>query len=142
MWFLDTGYRIALVSPRDTFHAKAFLQLQGLAQREQRVLATTDAVLFEVGAAFAKTGFRAVGIALIDTLLSDAEVRIHTITPELRSRAIELFAQRPDKEWSLCDCLSFRHHPGLQAQNRGMLGVGEKALFHGQAQTHRLAGHQ
>lgn len=106
MWFLDTGYLIALFSPRDTFHAKA-LQLQGLAQREQRVLATTDAVLFEVGAAFAKTGFRAVGIALIDTLLGDPQIRIHTITQELRSRAIELFAQRPDKEWSLCDCLSF-----------------------------------
>lgn len=103
MWFLDTGYLIALFSPRDTFHAKALqLQLQGLAQREQRVLATTDAVLFEVGAAFAKTGFRAVGIALIDTLLSDPQIRIHTITPELRRRAIALFAQRPDKEWSLC----------------------------------------
>ncbi len=106
MWFPDTGYLITLFSPRDAFHAKA-LQLQGLAQREQRVLATTDAVLFEVGAAFAKAGFRAVGIALIDTLLSDPQMRIHTITPELRSRAVELFAQRPDKEWSLCDCLSF-----------------------------------
>ena len=106
MWFLDTGYLIALFSPRDTFHAKA-LQLRDLAQREQRVLATTDAVLFEVGAAFAKSGFRAVGIALIETLVSDPQVRIHAITPDLRRRAIELFAQRPDKEWSLCDCLSF-----------------------------------
>ena len=70
MWFLDTGYLIALFSERDAFHDKA-LQLQVLAQREQRVLVTTDAVLFEVGAAFAKTGFRAVGAALIATLVAD-----------------------------------------------------------------------
>ena len=32
MWFLDTGYLIALFSERDAFHDKA-LQLQVLAQR-------------------------------------------------------------------------------------------------------------
>lgn len=106
MWFLDTGYLIALFSPRDAYHDAA-LRLQQVAQREQRILVTTDAVLFEIGAAFSKIGFRAVGTALIKTLLADRQVRIYSVTPDLRDRAFALFAERSDKEWSLCDCLSF-----------------------------------
>jgi predicted nucleic acid-binding protein len=35
MWFLDTGFLIALVSPKDTYHAQA-LALQSEIQRERR----------------------------------------------------------------------------------------------------------
>lgn len=46
MWFLDTGYLIALFSTKDAFHANAVL-LQAQAVRERRRLLTTDAVVFE-----------------------------------------------------------------------------------------------
>ena len=42
MWFLDTGYLIALFSSKDAFHAKAVL-LRAQAVRESRRLLTTDA---------------------------------------------------------------------------------------------------
>ena len=51
MWFLDTGYLIALFSEKDTFHVPA-VELRAQAIASKRKLLTTDAVLFEVGAAF------------------------------------------------------------------------------------------
>lgn len=106
MWFLDTGYLIALFSPRDAHHTTS-VALKEKARREQRRLLTTDAVILEVGAAFAKSGFRPAGIALMRVLLSDPLITVVPLTPALRDRAITLFAQRADKEWSLCDCVSF-----------------------------------
>lgn len=58
MWFVNTGYLIALFSPNDTHHAKA-LALQAQVQRERRPLLTTEAVVFEVGAAFSRVAYRA-----------------------------------------------------------------------------------
>ena len=46
MWFLDTGYLIALFSPKDAFHSQAIL-LQQRAVQERRRLLTTDAVVLK-----------------------------------------------------------------------------------------------
>lgn len=106
MWFLDTGYLIALFSEKDTFHTAATgLRAQAIAGN--RKLLTTDAVLFEVGAAFSKIPSRVLGAQLIETLLRDPNVEVVTVPPQLRDQAIALFAARIDKDWSLCDCLSF-----------------------------------
>jgi uncharacterized protein len=106
MWFLDTGYLIALFSPKDTFHAQAVL-LQIQIQRERRQLLTTEAVVFEVGAAFSRAANRSVGNAIIHTLLHDLSIEAAPITPAVRDKAVALFAQHHDKDWSLCDCASF-----------------------------------
>ena len=106
MWFLDTGFLIALFSPKDTYHAQA-LALQSQIQRERCPLLTTEAVVFEVGAAFSKAANRAVGSAIIHTLLHDLSIETAPITATLRDKAIALFAQHHDKDWSLCDCASF-----------------------------------
>ena len=106
MWFLDTGYLIALFSEKDTFHAAATrLRAQAIAGKHR--LLPTDAVLFEIGAAFSKTAYRVLGAQIIEMLLRDPDVEVVKISPQLRGRAIELFAARADKDWSLCDCLSF-----------------------------------
>ncbi len=106
MWFLDTGYLIALFSAKDAFHSAA-TQLRAQAVSSSRKLLTTDAVLFEIGAAFSKTSFRVLGAQIIETLLRDPSVEVIAASPQLRNQAIELFAARTDKDWSLCDCLSF-----------------------------------
>jgi uncharacterized protein len=106
MWFLDTGYLIALFSGKDSYHAQA-LALQARVQREQRRLLTTEAVVFEVGAAFSRVAHRAVGSAIIRTLMQDALIEVVPISPALRDAALALFAQHHDKDWSLCDCASF-----------------------------------
>ncbi len=106
MWFVDTGYLIALFSPNDAHHSQA-LALQAQVQRERRRLLTTEAVIFEVGAAFSRAAYRSVGQAIMHTMLSDSSIEAVPITPALRDKALALFAQHQDKDWSLCDCASF-----------------------------------
>ena len=106
MWFLDTGYLIALFSGKDAFHTQALL-LQAQAVREHRRLLTTDAVVFEVGAAFSRVAMRSVGAAIIRALLNDPNIEVVPVSKAQRDEAIELFSQHADKDWSLCDCLSF-----------------------------------
>ncbi len=106
MWFLDTGYLIALFSGKDAFHTQA-LSLRAQAVRERRRLLTTDAVVFEVGAAFSRVAMRSVGAAIMRTLLSDPNIEVVPVSKTQRDEAIALFSQHADKDWSLCDCLSF-----------------------------------
>jgi uncharacterized protein len=106
MWFLDTGYLIALFSAKDTFHANA-VPLQAQAVRERRRLLTTDAVLFEVGAAFSRVAMRKVGAAIMNTLLHDPNIEVVPLSAAHRDQAVDLFTQHLDKDWSLCDCFSF-----------------------------------
>lgn len=106
MWFVDTGYLIALFSPKDAHHAQA-LALQQQIQLERRRLLTTEAVVFEVGAAFSRAAYRSVWQAIMHTLLHDSLIETVSISPALRDKALALFAQHQDKDWSLCDCASF-----------------------------------
>jgi uncharacterized protein len=104
-WFLDTGFVIAVASRQDQHHAAA-QQLYSQMRQTKRRLLTTDAVLFEIGAAFSKVAMRQQGLQLINALLTDDSVEVVSITEPLRTSALQLFAQHADKDWSLCDCLS------------------------------------
>jgi predicted nucleic acid-binding protein len=44
---------------------------------------------------------------LVDSLLTDARVTIVPPTKQLFDQGIDLYDSRPDKEWSLTDCISF-----------------------------------
>jgi hypothetical protein len=46
-------------------------------------------------------------VQLLDFLRSNKDVRIVRCSPDLFDRGIELYRERPDKNWSLTDCLSF-----------------------------------
>jgi uncharacterized protein len=114
MWFVDTGYLIALFSPKDAYHAQA-LALQRQVHLERLRLLTTEAVVFEVGAAFSRAAYRSVGQAVMHTLMHDSLIEAVPISPVLRDKALALFAQHQDKDWSLCDCASFEvmHERGV-----------------------------
>jgi predicted nucleic acid-binding protein len=104
--FLDTGYVIALLSPRDHFHDKAIALSYTLEQSRAR-LVTTPAIIFEIGAAFSRLSHRPAGKQFLDYLHSYPLVDIAPLTPPRYDRAYRLFSRRMDKEWSLADCLSF-----------------------------------
>ena len=72
-----------------------------------RLFVTTRAVLFEVGDALCKPRHRLSACRLLDALEADAQTQIVPTGEELCVRALDLFRQRPDKDWSLTDCLSF-----------------------------------
>lgn len=105
-WFIDTGFAIALSVRRDKFHGKAALLASGI-QHNATQLVTTHAVLLEIGAALSKLDIRADGATLIRSLLNDTSVQVLPSDAQRMDKALRLFEQRPDKEWSLCDCTSF-----------------------------------
>jgi uncharacterized protein len=104
-YFADTFYWIALIFPRDAFHAAvvSFSRTLGSVR-----LVTTDEVLSEVLSHFAGFGpyWRAKVAALAHDVRSDPEI---DVLPQSRAdfdAALALYEARPDKGYSLTDCRS------------------------------------
>jgi predicted nucleic acid-binding protein len=103
--FADTAYWIALTNPFDQHHDVAVQCSSSIGRA--RIL-TTDAVLIEFLNALAEKGphIRGAAIRSVETILSNPRV---TVLPQSRSSFIKGFAfykARPDKGYSLTDCLS------------------------------------
>jgi uncharacterized protein len=70
-------------------------------------LVTTQAVLLEIGNALSKQKFRQIGGDLLEYFSISKSVEIVPLSDDLFNKALELFRNRPDKEWGLVDCISF-----------------------------------
>jgi predicted nucleic acid-binding protein len=101
--FGDTVHFIALLSTGDRWHARAV----AINRRPLGLLVTTEWVLTEVGDAFSQPGARQKFIRLLDLLREQPDVEIVSSTSDLFRRGTSFFSARPDKEWSLTDCISF-----------------------------------
>jgi uncharacterized protein len=104
--FVDTAAWIGLIDRSDALHAPAKLVLAAL-QRERAILVTTELVLIEVANSLATPPIRGKVVTFVEGLRSNERVRVLSDDPTLLSEAWRLFGQRPDKSWSLTDCLSF-----------------------------------
>ena len=104
--FADAGHWIALNSPLDGLHQRAVTSAQNLGSR---TIVTSQMVLTEVldGTASRGQAIREQTVRFTRLLASLPNVRIIPQTPELFEAALTLYAQRPDKQWSLTDCASF-----------------------------------
>ena len=109
--FADTFFYLALVSRDDAFHQRA---VRAAADLRGRVI-TTAWVLTEVADALCSPAQRPIFLSLMDHLRGDEKVTIVSPTLEWFDRGLELYAERPDKDWSLTDCISFlvMEHHGL-----------------------------
>jgi predicted nucleic acid-binding protein len=101
--FADTFYFLALLNRADQAHALAERARPG----DDAVLVTAAWVLTEVADGLAGTTGRAVVRDLIEELENDPLVDVLPPTRDLWTRGIELYSKRPDKAWSLTDCISF-----------------------------------
>lgn len=101
--FVDTYYYLALLSRDDEAHARAV----DLSRSLSVPLLTTGWVLTEVGDALSAPGRREAFLVLLDTLRSDPDVTILPASADLFDRGVDLFRRRPDKDWTLTDCISF-----------------------------------
>jgi len=70
-------------------------------------MVTTDWVLTEVVDALAAPANRALAVALLDSLQHDPHTIIIPAEHGLFEAGLDLFRGRPDKEWTLTDCISF-----------------------------------
>lgn len=102
---IDTSYAVALVSKADRYHTAA----QRLASqiRLRFRLVVTQAVCLEIGNFLARSHSRAEGVRLLTELQTDKGVVKVPMSENLYDAAFSLFSKRPDKEWSLIDCVSF-----------------------------------
>lgn len=101
--FADTHFFIALVNPSDPAHPLA------RKQREQngRTLVTTTWVLAEFGNSMSRGASRALFLAMFEALSTAKNTEIVNPTQPVIRSAVDLFRERPDKDWSLTDCVSF-----------------------------------
>jgi predicted nucleic acid-binding protein len=102
--FVDTFYFLALLNPSDRAHGKAVAFTSG----NTVAMVTTEWVLTELadGLARSRRG-RSEFLGTLADLQSDADVMIVPFDRGLLAEGIQLYAARPDKEWSLTDCISF-----------------------------------
>jgi len=101
--FADTSYLLALLNPGDEFHASA----ADLSAALDEVIVTTAWVLTKLGDALHRGRNRETFGRFLDTLAEHEDFEIVPASPELFRQGIALFRARPDKEWSLTDCISF-----------------------------------
>lgn len=101
--FADTTYFVALLNPRDALHAKAL----ALADLPDLAVVTTEFILLEVATFFTHPANRGVYVRFVADLRADPGTTVLRVTGDLFDRGFDLFAARPDKEWSHTDCISF-----------------------------------
>jgi predicted nucleic acid-binding protein len=101
--FADSVYFFALVNARDTFHPRA----AEFSARSENPFVTTAWIITEVADGLCARATRETVIRLLDILQSSADVEIVPPSAELFQQGLERYRQRPDKNWSLTDCISF-----------------------------------
>ena len=101
--FADSYYFFALLNSRDPGFAKATEFLKTYSGQ----LVTTGWVLTEVGDGLCRLANRSAFLLTVETLENDPNVEVVAFDDELFRAGVELFRNRPDKEWSLTDCISF-----------------------------------
>jgi predicted nucleic acid-binding protein len=105
-YFADTSFWIALSSKRDQYHPRAVAWSQFVV-RNQGTIMTTEAVLWEWMNALSDASTRRVAIEGYRKCHGEARIEIVPFQAELIDAAVQLYEARPDKTWSLSDCLSF-----------------------------------
>jgi predicted nucleic acid-binding protein len=112
--FLDAAYAIALSALNDQHHKRAVEFAEQMETAATRLI-TTRAVILEIGNALSKVRYRQAAIALLEALEQDKNVEIVPLSEGLYAQALQLYQNRPDKEWGLTDCISF-----VVMQDRGL----------------------
>ena len=102
--FVDSFYYIALLNPRDTYHQPAERIAPTITGSH---FWTTDLVPIEIANTMSVPPLRDHAAAYLRTLQKSSDTTIVRLSSDLFERALSRYEQRPDKEWSLTDCLSF-----------------------------------
>ena len=105
-YFADTAFWVALSRQRDQYHRQAVSWNQFVVRTSGNIV-TTEAVLWEWLNALSDASTRSVAAEGYRRAHSDARIEVVPFQAELIDSAVHLYRTRPDKDWSLTDCLSF-----------------------------------
>jgi uncharacterized protein len=100
--FADTHFYVALLSRRDIHHAAA----KSWAAQQRRRIVTTEFVLVETGNFCRSSRDRKRFTSFASALETNPLTTIVACDSTWFHRGLDRFASRPDKEWSLTDCIS------------------------------------
>ncbi|HEU0008777.1 MAG TPA: PIN domain-containing protein [Verrucomicrobiae bacterium] len=101
--FADAFYFVARLNRRDQHHERVV----AFSRDFRAHLLTTDWILMEVADALAKSESRQRVRDFVFHLRQSAACEILPANREVLDRALELYHQHSDKEWTLTDCVSF-----------------------------------
>lgn len=115
--FADTQFFVGIINPHDQWHDQA---LQAEAALADPFYITTESVLTEVLTFFCEYGpeARLKAAAAIELILADPDTEVISITHKLFRGGVKLYQDRPDKSYSLTDCISMN-----VCQSRGITEV-------------------
>ena len=102
--FADTFALIAWLNPRDDAHTAVAAYLDGFTGR----LLTTEWVLMELADALSAPEARSTAVAFLQAVRADPLFDVVGYVPTVYQAGFDLFSTRPDKAWSLTDCISFK----------------------------------
>ncbi len=100
--FADAFFYVAFINQLDEHHD----EVMEWARNFDGDIVTTQWVLTEVADAFAESHIRRQMRAGFDSLAEDPATRVIEVSPEYFARGMKLYDERPDKAWSLTDCIS------------------------------------
>jgi predicted nucleic acid-binding protein len=101
--FADSFVFLAMLNRRDRKHAAAVAALGNSRDR----LVTTAWILTELADGLCAARSRGAFVSLEARLKGDSRFTIVPASAQLFDEGLELYRQRPDKDWSLTDCISF-----------------------------------
>src|SRR3990172_12747461 len=104
--FVDTVAWIGLINTSDKLHPQMRKTLSGL-RAANHTLLTHEFVLLEVADALSAPESRRKTVEFIDGLKNIATLEIALASHDLLTAGWHLYKKRPDKDWSLTDCISF-----------------------------------
>jgi len=103
MILADAGYFIALMNPQDGLHARATAWSAAVRDR----LLVTEYALWECANYFSTPGSRARAAGLASRVRGTPTCEFVPANLALLDAGLALHKDRPDKAWSLTDCISF-----------------------------------
>jgi len=103
MILLDTSYFLALFNSQDHLHSRTADWSKSVSDR----LLVTEYVLWECVNAFSKPEHRPAAHAIVNHVRSSVTYEVVPATSQLFEAGLRVHRERPDKEWSLTDCISF-----------------------------------
>jgi uncharacterized protein len=107
-FFLDTSYHVAMIDRRDQLHSTTLELARRLDAVDGTKFVTTDDVLAEFLTFMSKQGeaVRRGAVLYVDGLRGKPSVVIVRQSPRLFDAAFDLYRARPDKSYSMTDCMS------------------------------------
>ena len=103
MILIDTGYLIALIDPADELHGRAL----EWSRAASGPFIHHQFIVVELLNYFSASRLRLEAHRRLAAVWNHPQIEYVPVDPALHDAAVDLHRKRPDKAWSLTDCVSF-----------------------------------